>query len=261
MAAKLVRVDKNGTKYYEETVACRRCNGTGRLKQYQHIADGECFNCWGSGIEDISWKEMTPEYEAKLEQRRLAKELKKVPEQNAKFFAHEGFDDEGNCWLVVDEANRDDLKAAGCRWNPVLGWHFMSKVEGYELHKVNVSEIGFANYVGAYIGFADNASDTVKSIRNSYAKIESTSEYIGSVGDKLETSVKHVKTAGYDTMYGYMYVYTFADANGNLIVWKTGSVVEIDSSSSFVLKGTIKEHNEYKGEKQTIMTRCKIKAA
>ncbi len=29
---------------------CSRCNGSGYLPQYQHVADGICFQCWGEGV-------------------------------------------------------------------------------------------------------------------------------------------------------------------------------------------------------------------
>ena len=30
---------------------CRRCGGAGYLLQFQHVADGVCFRCWGSGYD------------------------------------------------------------------------------------------------------------------------------------------------------------------------------------------------------------------
>ena len=35
---------------------------------------------------------------------------------------------------------------------------------------------------------------------------------------------------------------------------------DINTGDKVVLKGMIKEHNEYKGCKQTVLTRCKIVA-
>jgi hypothetical protein len=36
---------------------CSKCDGTGRLGHYGHIANGVCFDCQGTGT--ISWKDRT----------------------------------------------------------------------------------------------------------------------------------------------------------------------------------------------------------
>lgn len=34
----------------EHTIDCGRCQGTGTLNHYRHVADGECFACEGGGV-------------------------------------------------------------------------------------------------------------------------------------------------------------------------------------------------------------------
>jgi len=43
--------------YTFTTGTCGKCDGTGRLGHYGHIANGVCFDCGGSG--KISWKDRT----------------------------------------------------------------------------------------------------------------------------------------------------------------------------------------------------------
>ena len=62
----------------------------------------------------------------------------------------------------------------------------------------------------------------------------------------------------WETMYGYTYMYKFTDNNGNIFTWKTGTWIDTESVSSVNLKATIKAHSEYRGIKQTELTRCKI---
>ena len=38
----------------------------------------------------------------------------------------------------------------------------------------------------------------------------------------------------------------------------TGEGYDIEEGKTYTIKGTVKEHSEYKGTKQTILTRCKI---
>lgn len=98
------------------------------------------------------------------------------------------------------------------------------------------------------------------------------SEYIGNIGDKLELDVKLIGRHKYTTHFTYYgesnYIYTMEDANGNVLVWKTTSLLdfaikdgkEIDfirTGDLMRIKGTVKEHSEYKGAKQTVLARCK----
>lgn len=92
------------------------------------------------------------------------------------------------------------------------------------------------------------------------------SQYIGSVGDKIEIEVVYLYSALFKiaSFRGYgeetMYVHTFRDDIGNKLVWKTGKGMPIgaEAEERFKVKATIKEHKEYKDEKQTVLTRCKL---
>lgn len=76
----LIRTDRNGTKYWEVTEACPRCGGRG-----DYILGttnyGVCFQCGGNGWHQYTWKEYTPEHEAKLEAKRKAKAEKRLAEK------------------------------------------------------------------------------------------------------------------------------------------------------------------------------------
>ena len=76
--ANLIKIDKNGTKYYEGMVECPRCFGKGiyyigtmngrPLPSY--VDNGICFQCGGAGKVEGKWKEYTPEHQAKLDAQR-----------------------------------------------------------------------------------------------------------------------------------------------------------------------------------------------
>jgi hypothetical protein len=65
---------------------------------------------------------------------------------------------------------------------------------------------------------------------------------------------------GYDTDFGYMTVCKFKSAEGALLVWKSTSVglSREDVGKRYLVAGTIKTHSEYKGAKQTILSRCTL---
>lgn len=87
--------------------------------------------------------------------------------------------------------------------------------------------------------------------------VEEQSEFVGSVGDKIEFTSKPEVVFSTDTQYGIYYIYKFKK-DKNIIVWKTSK--KLDTEVEVTIKGTIKEHNNFRGIKQTEITRAKIVA-
>jgi hypothetical protein len=58
-------------------------------------------------------------------------------------------------------------------------------------------------------------------------------------------------------MFGCGSIFKFLDSKGNIFIWRTGSA-DLEEGKTYTIKGTIKEHTEYKSEKQTHLTRCKV---
>lgn len=106
----------------------------------------------------------------------------------------------------------------------------------------------------------------------------SGSQWVSEPKKRLDMNLTLVNVYEYDGYtYSYYdsatsYIYTFRDADGNCIVWKTKSTlgmwledesgheewVEAEVGDSIAMKATVKEHGEYKGTKQTVITRAKI---
>lgn len=85
---------------------------------------------------------------------------------------------------------------------------------------------------------------------------EQSSEYVGEVGDRIEIEVESMAcVTSWETMYGVTLIYKIVDVNGNVYTWKTSKYVDDDIS---MVKGTVKAHTEYRGVKQTEITRCKV---
>jgi hypothetical protein len=84
---------------------------------------------------------------------------------------------------------------------------------------------------------------------------EQNSMYIGSVGDRIEIDVQSIEcVTSWETQYGTTKIYKIVDTNGNVYTWKTSNYIGEVSK----IKGTVKNHNEYRGVKQTEITRCKV---
>lgn len=84
-------------------------------------------------------------------------------------------------------------------------------------------------------------------------------EWAGNVGDKITTEATLTGNSSFDGQYGVMYVYNFTDVQGRMLVWFTSKALYVDEGDTITIKGTVKKLSEYKGFKQTVLTRCKVK--
>lgn len=150
MERKLIRVDRNGTKYYTNNGVCPRCNGHKRISQFHYNEGGICFLCGGTGFYAEKWKEYTPEYQAKLDAKKLEKAKANVPSNNAYFLKKYGFNEEGYTYVVLGETYsiKDQLKKQGAQYSKELGWHFDTKKEN--TIEVSVDEIAHKDDIGEY---------------------------------------------------------------------------------------------------------------
>lgn len=158
-----IKTDRNGTKYYEVECQCWKCGGTGRIPQFNHVEGGICFECGGCGKEFKTIKEYTPEWEARLAERR-AKKLAKMQYEADKKAAEEINKMEAKVKATFPELKayfvlgntypiKNELKAKGAKfdWYNRM-WYFTHKVDGYELFEVDINEKTFNKY---YFEFND----------------------------------------------------------------------------------------------------------
>lgn len=100
------------------------------------------------------------------------------------------------------------------------------------------------------------------------------SEFVGEIKSRIERVVTFIGESSYEReayTYGWetVYVYKFADEDGNMLVWKTTSSLGywdenddwnvVDPGENIKLRGTVKQHNVYNGIKQTVLNRCIVK--
>ncbi len=105
--------------------------------------------------------------------------------------------------------------------------------------------------------------------------------YIGTIGGKVTAEVKVINIFEYQeykfSYYGVSrYIYTMQDDDGNVLVYKTSAylafktgeigecgcpvVIGIRRGDKIRISGTVKDHGEYKGTKQTVLQRVRVKA-
>lgn len=268
------RTDRNGTRYFCDDT-CKRCGGKGVIQYYAYVDGGVCYECGGSGRSSRSEiiKVYTPEHAAKLaaardkrEAERKAARLKDFEENwNTKLEGY-GFgieDGKGVCYRVVGNTYeiKDQLKELGCKFKSSLGWYAPRALEGYETQRMEADQIVTFNRDTLQVEWADD--DTVKAmwIERTRAAEESPSVWVGEIGGKLTIKV-HIDRVFESTFRAHAgawgardsYMYLMHDEARNVYKWSTAKCYAEGDDVTF--KATVKDHTEYKGIKQTVLTRC-----
>lgn len=110
------------------------------------------------------------------------------------------------------------------------------------------------------------------------AKFEN-SEWVAEPKKRIDLELTLVRDYQYErkeygswSRYETAHVYTLADSEGNCFVWKTAKLIEQETEledgeivstcaevgDKVTMRATVKEHSEYRGVKQTVITRPKV---
>ena len=109
-----------------------------------------------------------------------------------------------------------------------------------------------ASFIGTYF---KNQNEIAQQKKNS-----ETTKWIGKVGDKITIDIKSIRVlyTKSNREYSYYaepsYVYEIIDSEGNTYICDTSK----DLRNALSITGTIKGYKEYRGVKQTVLTRVKI---
>lgn len=274
---KVIKTYKTGTKLVEGE--CPRCDGTGIWTGWGRKG-GTCFRCEGSGI--ARWNVYTEEHLQELEEQKLRKLRKEAPEKNRKMFKWYGLNENGSAWVAVGNtfAIKEELKAAGAKFNSIYGWHFDHDMSEFKTVEVTIDKVSGQDELGYWSEPWDvGAVNEIKAEAEKELEPERfAGEYVGNIKDRLTLELTLVGEYSYETNYSYYggigHIYTMKDDEGNTFVWKTSNFLEVpyegnekrwDDNEQFIKKGerfkligTVKEHSEYRGVKQTVLTRCKV---
>lgn len=85
---------------------------------------------------------------------------------------------------------------------------------------------------------------------------KSSSQFQGTVGDRIERTLTVVKAYTLSGAYGTSVLHNMEDEEGNVYVWTT-SAKSWPEGSVHHLRGTVKKHDFYRNCEETILTRCK----
>lgn len=284
--AEILKIDEKAKKAYIKE-KCPRCGGLGfivsRVENGNMIPipvdGGICYKCnsekyihkWVKAYtEEEMEKYLASQERAKARKAEKAEaerqeKLNKSKENQEELLAKWGYDVENPLiWLIGGGSTyeiKDQLKEMGCRFNPAFGWycnHSIDVPEGYKLVSINFYDVYVWYPLSKRFELKDNAKEIAEAALATLNP-ESHSEYMGEIKERLrDLQVTLTAARSFDGFYGTSFVYTFMYGE-NVLVWMTSSYKDIEVGDHYILTGTVKSHDEYKGVKQTKLSRCIIK--
>ena len=273
---------EGGKLYADVAVKCFKCGGKGVIPYYGYIDNGVCFTCGGRGnIYKGHCRVYTDAERAKLDEqaaRRKERELeKKIAEAPAKRKAWlEKYNIEDGEIFVVAGCNtfeiKDGLKEMGAKFYTGIGWFFGKKTlpdrlpnDAAFLFPIAVEDLFYWSEVGNGPYFNTGALDAMKEdITRTIAEInksKSGSVHVGTKGERLRNMKGTFVSAKYfENEWGGKFIYTFK-VGENIFTWFSQSIIdnEIQPEDKILLTGTVKDHTEYNGILQTVLSRCIVK--
>ena len=171
-----------------------------------------------------------------------------------------GFGPEG--YITIFKGNtyedKDYFKTSAARYNRWWGWYFFETEPIPEDIPDDVEPVRLDwSLVGTEDGVLKSEAEVSKAI-DSLVYEEDPSEYQGEVGDKIDVILTVEKAITLDGFYGPSTMHIFRDYDGNCYVWTT-TARSWEVGTEHHIVGTIKELKQYKGVRQTVLTRCREK--
>lgn len=269
--------DKNGKLYQIVKCECDRCTHgiyaigveNGQIKPHPAY-NGICLKCGGTGF---LTKEVRLYTEKELETMNKNAEVAKVRKDEARrkemeenfakkkieWLKSHGFNEDEVTYIVKGETYsiKDELKAEGFIFDPVLLWHRSTPSAERETISIKAEDIlEFSAWGEGH--YLTEAKEKIKNLINPPSASNST-WLDKEPGDSFkELPVTLVRKSSFDGRYGTTYIFTFITDKEQELVWFTSTNPNIELNETFFLSGKVKEKNIYKNKLQTIVTRCKI---
>ena len=84
------------------------------------------------------------------------------------------------------------------------------------------------------------------------------SDHLGSVGERLTVTAQIVCERVRDGQWGASTWFLLKTAEGHVLTWQASGSFTVEEGDNVTLTGTVKRHDEYRGGRQTVLTRCRF---
>lgn len=151
---------------------------------------------------------------------------------------------------------KEELREAGATYTRLWGW---SIAGGKEVPEINGLEPVRLDW--SLVGGEDGQCYNEEVIKNAVEPLlygAGKSTHQGEIGERLRNiPVVVVSCNQFTSNFGDKNVITFEDEYENVYVWFT-TTRSLEADTHWILTGTVKAHNIYKGTAQTTLTRCSL---
>ena len=246
---------KDGRKYVDIREKCPRCGGSGIWSWGPY--GGTCYKCGGSGILRNTVRWYTDAERASQDRQAVKRVENRIQRQKEREEYRSGAEFNGftNGFVIAILGNtyeiKDELKEAGAKYTHGLGWHFdnLAKVPAEYLPRCRTISWEEAS-VDGHIKSASELEQLVTAPQS-----DSCSSHMYTIGERVRGLLLQVTKTWEGPGYT---MHTMTDDNGNVFMWTTSSR-NLPLDAQVTMDATIKAHTEYKGVKQTVITRPSIK--
>jgi len=214
---------------------CERCGGAGGSIHWRPDG-GVCYQCHGSRTLPVT--------------RRVFTARKLIALENA-----------------ADKRNRKKVEAATCKATiertKFIQWaRPRGKLVGGILMATGTNFLtDLARKLRQRMILTDRQMEAADKVLKDVAEtkaLNGASVYVGDKKDRIEFDAHVVGVYGSEGFYGHTDIVKFRDLAGNMFTWFASGYTGLEREDRISIKGTVKQHDEYRGVKQTVLTRCKF---
>lgn len=183
----------------------------------------------------------------------------------ADYLEDNGFTPDGYTYLVIGDNTysiKDLLKSQGYVYSKLYGWHKSEPTQlpsAYKNIKVLYSDYQQWDPVFKVMNDLPDAYRDLKAFEESAYDPTPSNFLEAAPGDRIrDLPVTCRSISSFYGAYGYTRVISFLHGD-DVLVWMTTSSCPIEENANYLLAGTVKKFESYKGEKQTHLSRVRLK--
>lgn len=172
------------------------------------------------------------------------------------------FNEEGYTFIATGDTYsiREQLKKDGFKFDTILLWHNDHIPEGYEdnIISFHYSELLEFNLWGV-VSFYLDTRDKIRKLTQPEIELPPSEYFMEDSFTNLPVTL--ISQRLFDGQFGLTHIFTFKNDANNYFVWFTTTNPAIKEGDVILLTGRVKKREEYRGMKNTVVTRCKVKLA
>lgn len=142
--------------------------------------------------------------------------------------------------------------AAAVEWAKAL-----SPKNSYESNLQVISQVGVVTWRTAGLAASLLAAHR-KVLEKAEAAKAVNNEWAGTVGKRETWTLRLLSQHEWESQFGVTTFYRFADDAGRTFVWAASRPQDLEIGATYAVKGTVKRHGEYKGVRETCLSRCVV---